>query len=42
MPAKVLIVDDEPNIVTSLLFLMKKCGFESSVARDGDQALLEV
>jgi len=34
MPAKVLIVDDEPNIVVSLQFLMKKGGFETSVARD--------
>ena len=42
MPRKVLIVDDEPNIVTSLVFLMKKSGFETSVARDGDEALAEV
>lgn len=42
MAAKVLIVDDEPNIVISLQFLMKKGGFETSVARDGDEALLEV
>ena len=42
MPHKVLIVDDEPNIVTSLTFLMKKSGFETSVARDGDEALAEV
>ena len=42
MTAKVLIVDDEPNIVVSLQFLMKKSGFETSVARDGDEALLEV
>ena len=39
---KVLIVDDEPNIVTSLQFLMKKSGFEVAVARDGDAALAEV
>jgi len=42
MSHKVLIVDDEPNIVTSLTFLMKKSGFETSVARDGDEALAEV
>lgn len=42
MRAKVLIVDDEPNIVVSLQFLMKKGGFETSVARDGDEALVEV
>lgn len=42
MTAKVLIVDDEPNIVVSLQFLMKRGGYETSVARDGDEALLEV
>ena len=42
MAAKVLIVDDEPNIVTSLRFLMTKNGFETSVARDGEEALAEV
>ena len=42
MPGKVLIVDDEPNIVVSLQFLMKKAGFEIAVARDGDEALAEV
>ena len=42
MAHKVLIVDDEPNIVTSLKFLMTKNGFEISVARDGDEALAEV
>jgi DNA-binding response OmpR family regulator len=42
MTAKVLIVDDEPNIVTSLQFLMKKGGFQTSVAGDGDAALAEV
>ena len=39
---KVLIVDDEPNIVLSLQFLMKQAGFEIAVARDGDEALVEV
>lgn len=42
MPAKVLIVDDEPNIVISLKFLMDKSGFQTSVARDGNAALEEV
>ncbi|HEX6689675.1 MAG TPA: response regulator [Burkholderiales bacterium] len=36
---KVLIADDEPNIVTSLEFLMRKCDYEVRVARDGDEAL---
>ncbi len=42
MAGKVLIVDDEPNIVTSVQFLMRKGGYETSVARDGDAALAEV
>jgi DNA-binding response OmpR family regulator len=42
MAKKVLIVDDEPNIVLSLEFLMKKAGFEVAVAGDGDEALVQV
>jgi DNA-binding response OmpR family regulator len=36
---KVLIADDEPNIVVSLEFMMKREGYEVVVARDGTQAL---
>lgn len=36
---KVLIADDEPNIVISLEFLMKREGFEVTVAPDGEAAL---
>jgi len=39
MSKKILIVDDEPNIVISLEFLMKKEGFAVAVAVDGDDAL---
>jgi len=39
MKRRVLIVDDEPNIVTSLEFLMRTSGYEVRVARDGDEAL---
>ena len=39
--SKVLIVDDEPNIVISLEYLLKKEGFEVKVATDGDSALLQ-
>jgi two-component system, OmpR family, alkaline phosphatase synthesis response regulator PhoP len=42
MASRVLIVDDEPNIVISLEFLMKQRGYETRVARDGDEALAEV
>jgi DNA-binding response OmpR family regulator len=36
---KVLIADDEPNVVTSLEFLMKGCDYEVRVARDGEEAM---
>jgi DNA-binding response OmpR family regulator len=39
MGFSVLVVDDEPNIVLSLEFLMKKAGFDVQVARDGEEAL---
>lgn len=42
MDKKILIVDDEPNIVISLEYLMKKEGFEVAVANDGDTALAMV
>lgn len=41
MNKKVLIVDDEPNIVISLEFLMTKEGYEVAVATDGDEALAQ-
>ena len=39
MTKRILIVDDEPNIVISLEFLMKREGFQVSVAVDGQAAL---
>ena len=36
---QVLIVDDEPNIVMSLEFLMRKNGYRVSIARNGTEAL---
>ena len=39
MSHRILIVDDEPNIVISLEYLMKKEGFEIAVATDGEAAL---
>ncbi len=42
MTKRILIVDDEPNIVVSLEFLMKREGFEVAVAGDGEAALHEV
>ena len=39
MTHKLLVADDEPNIVISLEYLMKREGYEVLVATDGDQAL---
>jgi len=36
---KLLIVDDEPNIVMSLEFIFKKENFEVFIARDGAEAI---
>lgn len=36
---KVLIVDDEPNIVMSLEYMMRKNKFEVFIARNGKEAL---
>ena len=41
-PASVLIVDDEPNILLSLQFLMKMAGYDVRTAKDGEQALAEI
>jgi DNA-binding response OmpR family regulator len=42
MAKKVLIADDEPNILISLEFLMQREGHAVSVARDGDEALAAI
>ena len=39
MSYRILIVDDEPNIVLSLEYLMKKEGFEVLTAVNGEEAL---
>ena len=39
MKVKILIADDEPNILISLEYLMQREGFEVHLARDGDEAL---
>jgi len=36
---KILIADDEPNIVAALEFLLQRSGYEVHVARNGDEAL---
>lgn len=39
MSKKVLIVDDEPNIVMALEYALKKKKYEVYIARDGDEAI---
>jgi DNA-binding response OmpR family regulator len=39
MPQKILIVDDEPNIVIPLQFLMEQNGYLTLVAQSGEEAL---
>ena len=39
MPKKILIVDDEPNIVIPLQFLMEQNGYGTLVAQSGEEAL---
>lgn len=36
---KVLIADDEPNIVTALEFLLKRAGYDVRTATNGEEAL---
>ncbi len=42
MTRRVLVVDDEDSITLSLRHLMKREGYEVSVARDGEEALAAV
>ena len=42
MGKKILIADDEPNIVVSLEFLMKQRGYDIRVVNDGAEALKAV
>lgn len=42
MAKKILIAEDEPNIVASVEFLLLKAGYEVRIARDGEEALREV
>jgi two-component system, OmpR family, alkaline phosphatase synthesis response regulator PhoP len=39
MTRKILIADDEPNIVTALEFLLQRNGYEVHIARNGEDAL---
>ena len=39
MTKKVLVADDEPNIVAAVEFLLQRSGYEVHVARNGEEAL---
>ena len=39
MSKKILVADDEPNIVISLEYLLKREGYTVTIARDGQEAL---
>ena len=39
MDRKVLIADDEPNIVTALEFLLRRSGYDVRVVSNGEEAL---
>jgi len=36
---KIVIAEDEPNIVAAVQFLLRRAGYEVHVARNGDEAL---
>ena len=42
MAKRILIADDEPNIVVSLEFLMRQRGYEVKVVQNGEEALRAV
>lgn len=39
---KILIVDDEPNIIRSLSFVLERAGYDVSSATNGEEALASV
>jgi len=42
MAKKILIVDDEPNIVAALEYLLQRSGYEIRAAANGEEALEQV
>ena len=42
MTKRILIADDEPNIVAAIEFLLTQSGYEVQVARNGEEALTVV
>ena len=42
MDKTVVIVEDEPNIAESLVFILRRAGFDVTWVADGDDALFEI
>jgi len=42
MSKKILVADDEPNIVVALEYLLQHSGYDVLIARDGDDALKHI
>lgn len=42
MNRKVLVADDEPNIVVALEYLLQRGGYEVIIARNGEEALKQI
>jgi two-component system alkaline phosphatase synthesis response regulator PhoP len=42
IPKKILVVDDEPFIVRSLTFVLKKQGYKTITATDGEEAVIKI
>ena len=39
---KILVVDDEPNVVRTLTFVLKKEGYDVTTAVNGEEALTKI
>lgn len=42
MPTRVLITEDEPNIVESLTFILERAGYQVAAVADGEAAMQEL
>lgn len=42
MTKKILVADDEPNIVVALEYLLQRSGYEVHIARNGDEVLKQI
>ena len=42
MKKRILVADDEPNIVTALEFMLTRAGYDVAIARNGEEVLRKV